>query len=219
MAVEVGGPGTSTSTTANSGATVATTSAIPGVRTTRSTPRPSAVAPPDTGGRLGPLRTVSSRERSTSTGLPCWSASRRAVAGAPEAAFPPKAPPFASGPAGSPPGSHQAASVSRYAGSTHGVRSTASQSPGGASSGGRASTVVRRPCTFPAAERASARVSATAQPPELSGTATRHPVGAVSAANPPPPSTTCGPTAGGVRPSRVARAAARVGSVAGRPVP
>ena len=50
--------------------------------------------------------------------------------------MPPKAPPFPGGPTGSPPGSHQAASVSRYAGSTQLVRRVSAQSPSGRSSGG-----------------------------------------------------------------------------------
>ena len=43
--------------------------------------------------------------------------------------LPPKAPPLASGVAGSPPGAHHDASGSRYAGSTQRVRSVAAQSP------------------------------------------------------------------------------------------
>ena len=42
-----------------------------------------------------------------------WSASLRATAGATDSDLPPKAPPLARGEAGTPPGSHQEASVSR----------------------------------------------------------------------------------------------------------
>ena len=122
----------------------------------------------------------------------------------------PKAPPLARGPTGSPAGRHHAASVSSGAGSTHTVRSTASQSPSGRSMGGTTSAVVLRPWTLPAARLASASVSATTQEPGSSsgpspGTATKASSGAVSAAKPPRPSGTSGPTVWRLRPSRVAR--------------
>jgi len=110
---DVGGPGTSTSSTFRPGATAATASAIPGVRTTRSRPVPSARAPPATGGRLAPVRTESSRDTRTTTGHPCSLARERAAAGASEPSLAPKAPPLANGLAGSPPGTHHEASVSR----------------------------------------------------------------------------------------------------------
>ena len=50
---DVGGPGTSTSSTARSGATDAIAAAMPGVRTTRRAPRPSGCAP---AGHRRPLR-------------------------------------------------------------------------------------------------------------------------------------------------------------------
>ena len=110
---DVGGPGTSTSSTTSPGATAAIASTTPGVRTTLMTPVPSARAPPETGGRFAPNRTVSSRERTTSTARPCSSASALAAAGVTESNLAPKAPPLANGLDASPPGSHQEASVSR----------------------------------------------------------------------------------------------------------
>ena len=110
---DVGGPGTSTSSTFRPGATAATASAIPGVRTTRSRPVPSARAPPATGGRLAPVSTESSRDTRATTGHPCSLARERAAAGASEPSLAPKAPPLANGLAGSPPGTHHEASVSR----------------------------------------------------------------------------------------------------------
>ena len=90
------------------------------------------------GGRFGPRRTTSSREYTTRTVRPRRSASSRAAAGARDAAFPPNAPPLASGVAGSPPGTHHDASGSRYAGSTQLVASrTPPGTAGGAVSGGR----------------------------------------------------------------------------------
>ena len=77
---DVGGPGTSTSSTVSPGAIWAMAPWIPEVRTTRTDPVPSASAPPANGGRLGPIRTTSSRFRRARTGRPCWSASRRAAA-------------------------------------------------------------------------------------------------------------------------------------------
>ena len=55
---------------------------------------------------LGPSRTTSSREKRTRTARPWRSASSRAAAATGEVVLPPNAPPFASGPAGSPPGTH-----------------------------------------------------------------------------------------------------------------
>ena len=102
---------------------------------------------------------------------------------------------------GSPPGRHQEASVSRYAGSTQLVRNVRSHSPGGSSSGGRGSTVPWRPCTLPADALASVSVSPTAQPPEPSATATSASSGAVSSANPARPRATSAPTCWVVPPS------------------
>ena len=56
-----------------------------------------ARSPAAIGGRLGPRRTTSSREKTTRTGLPYSSASARAAAGAGEATLPPKAPPLPAG--------------------------------------------------------------------------------------------------------------------------
>ena len=81
--------------------------------------------------------------------------------------------------------------------------------PGGASRGGTESTVVRRPWTFPTSWRTSWSVSATTHRPDRSGTATRAPAGAASAAKPPCPSATPLPTACTDRPSMVALSAAR----------
>ena len=101
-------------------------------RRRRARPRTAAI-----GGRFGPRRTTSSREYTTRTGAtePVGELARRARC-APSAALPPNAPPFASGDAGSPPGSHHDASGSRYAGSTHDVASRTP--PGGQSGSGRA---------------------------------------------------------------------------------
>ena len=91
------------------------------------------------------------------------SASSRAAGGAIERSLPPNAPPFASGDAGSPPGSHHDASGSRYAGSTQRRREAhAAAGAGGSASGGRLAAVVRRPWTLPACaarlrERSDAR--------------------------------------------------------------
>ena len=83
------------------------------MRTARITPEPSSLTPAAIGGRFGPSRTMSSRDRSTRTARPCSSANRRAMAGSSLATFPPNAPPPASGDAGTPPGSHHEASGSR----------------------------------------------------------------------------------------------------------
>ena len=112
-AADVGGPATSTSSTSSPGAAAAMASAIPGVRATRTTPVPSARTPAAIGGRFGPQRTASSRANRTRTGRPCSSARRRATAPTSLVALPPNAPPLASGVAGSPPGTHHDASVSR----------------------------------------------------------------------------------------------------------
>ena len=56
--------------------------------------------------------------------------------------------------------------------------------PRGTSSGCRSSAVVRRPCTLPAAARASASVSPTAHPPAPSGTATSASAGALVVGEP-----------------------------------
>ncbi len=114
---------------------------------------------------------------------------------------------------------HHDASGSRYAGSTHDVASRTPPSGIASNASGGASTiVVRRPCTFPAATRASNSEGATTHCMSGPGTATSASRGAVSSAKPPPPSgtdaaTCCGP------PSNTARAEAPAKSRAscGRP--
>src|SRR6185295_18359229 len=151
------------------------------------------------------------------TARPCSSASRRATAPTSDADLPPNAPPFASGVAGSPPGSHHDASGSRYTGSTHDVaRRTPPAGHGGSSSGGRLGAVVRRPWTLAARARASVSDGpSTHRAPAASslsvaasggrGTATADPAGAVSSAKPPAPSGTSGATRWSTPPSRAAR--------------
>ena len=147
-------------------------------------------------------------------------------AGAAECALPPNAPPFASGDAGSPPGSHHDASGSRYAGSTHCVASCTPP-------GGHARHPVeqrraarRRSCAGPAPCRRAARASSSdsaddpvqargldrvgASNPAGSGTATSASRGAVSSANGAPPSGTSRPTRCGPPASSAARRAGGV---------
>src|SRR5205807_9661387 len=129
-----------------------------------STPSRWYTAAAPIGGRLGPKRTTSSREKTTRTVRPRRSARARAALGTDDDSFPPNAPPLASGVDGSPPGSHHDASGSRYAGSTQPVASRTP--PGGSSGGGNgggASLVVRRARTVPASVRAPASASATTQ--------------------------------------------------------
>ncbi len=169
---------------------------------------PSASAPPATGGRLGPRRTTSSRPSSTRTGRPCRSASSRAAA-------PHRAGLLAA---------ERAAVGERRRGLAAGLApggvglEVAGLDPAGPQRGGpvagreleRGPGVDRgpRPWTLPAAARASASVSPTAQPPSPSGTATSAPAGAVSSAKPPWPSATAGATCCG-------RAALERGSLGG----
>ena len=171
---------------------------------------PSSTAAAAIGGRFGPSRTTSSRASTTRTGRPSSSASSRAACGAIERSLPPNAPPFASGVAGSRPGSHHDASGSRYAGSTHDVASrTPASGRGGSASGGRLASVVRRPWTFPASARASISDGATTHRcPVVAGTATVQSAGAVSSAKPPSPSGTSSPTRCSTPPSSAARRAA-----------
>ena len=95
-----------------------------------------------------------------------------------------------------------------------------SQTPAGTSTGAVGACVVRRPCTFPAAARASASVSAR---PTTHRVRRRRPRQRVRPArchrrSRPAPSTTSGPTRWGTPPSSAARrdAAARSRPVAGR---
>ena len=112
------GPTIGTSSTSRSGTRVRSRdtsgdrSGDPALRPTRTWPEPSARSAIASGGRLGPLRTTSSRRQRTRAGRPVRSARRRASSGAVLARFPPKAPPLARGEAGTPAGSHQLASVS-----------------------------------------------------------------------------------------------------------
>ena len=199
---------------------------MPGVRTTRSTPRPSASAPPATGGRLGPRRTTSSRSRRTRTGRPCSSARARAAAATTGLACRRTLPRWRAGSAARHPARTKTRRARGSAGSTHEVRSVAAQSPGGSSSGGRASTVVRRPCTLP---RRLVPRPACRRPPSRRRRRVPRPgrrAGAVSSANPPWPSATSGATAWEPPPSSAAgrrrrrgRDAVSCGSVAGGDVP
>ena len=74
------------------------------MRPIRTTPEPSGRKPTASGGRFGPWRTTSSRHQSTRTGLCHSSARDRARVGTGLRRLPPKAPPLASGDAGSPRG-------------------------------------------------------------------------------------------------------------------
>ena len=103
------------------------------------------LTPPAIGGRFGPRRTESSLDKIAKTGLLYLLASDLAASGAYDSSFDPKAPPLANGVEGSPSGSHQAESVSKYPGSTQLVLRTASHSPGGSSIGETALIVVRLP--------------------------------------------------------------------------
>ena len=96
-----------------------------------------------------------------------------------------------------------------------------SQAPGGTSSGGMGRSVLRRPSAAPAACRASAGVSPSAQPPSGAGTATRASEGAESSAKPPSPHATCGPATCDLPPSMAAlrEAAARSRDPPGTCVP
>src|ERR671910_221325 len=181
---------------------------------------PSYTAPAAIGGRLGPRRTTSSRERTTRTARPNRSDNARPAAGTGEDSLPPNAPPLASGVTGSPPGSHHDASGSRYAGSTQPVGSrTPPSGRSGGGNGARSSMVVRRPWTFPASARASSSDSATTHgTPAAStastvdaggrGTATSASRGAPSSAKPPPPRGASTPTRWGTPPSSAREAAA-----------
>ncbi len=81
-------------------ATRASRSAEPGVRPTRTTPVRPAAARRASGGRLGPRRTTSSRHQSTRTGSPVVVGQGRRRRGTGLRRLPPKAPPLASGDAG-----------------------------------------------------------------------------------------------------------------------
>ena len=101
------------------------------------------------GGRFGPSRTVSSREYTTAHRAPELVGEprgRRRARATPT--LPPNAPPFASGVAGSPPGSHHDASGSRYAGSTQLVASRTP--PSGSGGNGKRRRARRRSCAGPA---------------------------------------------------------------------
>ena len=170
--------------------------------------RPGRVAgstPAARGGRLGPRRTVSSRVHSTRTGRP---ARRPAVGPRPatgEATLPPKAPPLASGLAGSPPGrTTRRRARGRRARPTSSAGCRASR-PRARPRGGAGPRCCAGPGPCPAAARASARVSPTAQPPWPSGTATRASAGASSSAKPPRPRATSGADPLGPPPSSWAR--------------
>ena len=155
------------------------------------------------GGRLGPRRTTSSRENTTRTARPVLVGELACRVGRPATStLPPNAPPFASGVAGSPPGSHHDASGSRYAGSTQLV---ASRTPPGSAPGSGERRRARRrwsagPAPCPRAARASSSDSATTQSHARgrrrvgggrarcgAGTATSASRGARSSANPPSP--------------------------------
>ena len=174
-AADVGGPGTSTSSTVEAGRDRARwRRRCPACATTRTTPVPSAPTPAAIGGRFGPSRTVSSRDSSTRTGRPCSSARRRAAAGAGDVDL--AAEGAAVGqratPARRPARTTTRRSRGRRARPTV-VRSVAAQSPVGQRRAGarrRPSCAGPAPCRPPA--RASASVSPTAHPPAPSGTAT-----------------------------------------------
>src|SRR2546430_11965122 len=122
-----------------------------------STPSRWYTAAAPIGGRLGPKRTTSSREKTTRTMRPRRSDRARAAAGTGDDSLPPNAPPFASGVDGSPPGSHHDASGSRYAGSTHPVaRRTPPGGSSGGGNGGRPPDVLRRALALPPPLRAPA---------------------------------------------------------------
>src|SRR5580704_5007016 len=118
------GPTMSTTSTCTPGASSCTrsTSAVrsdePGVRPIRTIPVPSKRSAMQRGGRLGPLRTTSSRRHRTRAACPFSSARDRARAGTGLCRFPPNAPPLPRGEAGCSPGRHQLASGSTWAGST-----------------------------------------------------------------------------------------------------
>ena len=117
--------------------------------------------------------------------------------------FPPKAPPLASGDAGSPSGRHQLASGSRYAGSTQVVCSVSAQSPSGTATGWTSGTVLLRPAPSP--RPPGPRPDSAAEPvsPLRAAPGTRP--GRRSSAKPPPPRTTSGPELWEVGPSSWAR--------------
>ena len=109
-------------------------------------------------------------------------------------ALPPNAPPLASGVAGSPPGR----APRRVGLEVGGLDPGRAQGPGPVAGRQRRAAsvsraVVRRPCTLPAAARASASVSPTTQSRRRASTATRASAGAVSSAKPPRPRATSGP--------------------------
>ena len=131
--------------------------------------------------------------------------------------LPPKAPPLASGECGLAPRLAPRRIGFEVGGFDPGGAQRRRPVAGGHASGGRASTVVRRPCTLPAAARASARVSPTAHPPVPSGTATRASRGAVSSANRPARARRPVPPAGAPLPRSSARAVAASRSRRARP--
>ena len=174
---------------------------MPGVRTTRRIPRPSASAPPATGGRLGPRRTTSSRSSSTRTERPCASASDRAASVTTLARLPPNAPPLASGEWGSPPGvapRRVGFEVGRFdPGGAQARRPRRRRAP-------RAEAGRRRWCAGPApCRRRRGPPRGSRRPPTRPSRrvrATSASSGAVSSANPPRPRATSGATRWGPPP-------------------
>ena len=71
------------------------------------------LTPPAIGGRFGPRRTESSLDKIANTGLLYLLARDLPTTGTGHSSFDPKSPPIANGVEGSPPGSHQAESVSK----------------------------------------------------------------------------------------------------------
>ena len=205
----VGGPATSTSSTTEPGATDPIASAIPAVRATRTMPVPSARTPAAIGGRFGPRRTTSSRVNSTRTARPCRSARRRATSPTSVDIFPPNAPPLPSGFAGS----HQAHTTRRP------VRGTPAPPTSSAACASSRRAVTRSAiATLPSCARPWIL---PAEPARLGQRFANHPLavdveqatsastGAMSSANPPRPSATCGPTSCATPPSNAARTTPR----------
>ena len=188
------GPATSTSSTTRPGATAAMASAMPGVRTTRTTPVPSAPMPAASGGRLGPSRTASSRDSSDPHRPAVRVGQRRAAAAhrrgrlaAERAAVGERRRRLAAGHA---PGRRR--SRGRPARPTTSAASRPSR-PSGTSSGG-SSADGGAPALHLAGRgpRLGQRLADRPTRRRPSGTATSASAGAVSSANPPAPSATSG---------------------------
>ena len=196
---DTGGPGSSTSSTTRPGPPTRPPFPVGQVDAAHASGHPHHTAPVEftpaaIGGRLGPVRTTSSRASTTRTQPARVIGQRSGPRRPPERRACPRRPrrwPAGWTPA---PPRHAPRGVGLQVGRL-GEGGPAASGPSrrrATSRGWPTATVELRPGTFPARARASPRVSPTIHPPAPSGTATKAPDGAVSSANPPPPTADVG---------------------------